>query len=76
MKVKILSIFLFIISISVSSQEKSKIDSINNVLKTKINDTIRIKTLLNLAILLQDSNINTSSKIANKAFELIKKKCR
>ena len=68
MKVKILSIFLFIISISVSSQEKSKIDSINNVLKTKINDTIRIKTLLNLAILLQDSNINTSSKIANKAF--------
>lgn len=74
MKVKILSIFLFIISISVSSQEKSKIDSINNVLKTKINDTIRIKTLLNLAILLQDSNINTSSKIANKAFELIKKK--
>lgn len=74
MKAKFLFIIFFIISITVSSQENRKIDSLNNVLKRGINDTVRVKTLLNLAIILQDSDIYSSSKIANEAYKLIKKK--
>ncbi len=74
MKLKLLLLFLFIVTSFFSfSQEKAKIDSLNNILKKKIHDTVRIKTLLDLAIRLQDTDINLSSNTANTAYKLIKK---
>lgn len=73
MKIKLVFIILCIIPFTLFSQENKRIDSLNNVLTRKIQDSVRIKTLLDLAITLQESDINLSSKTADKAYKLIQK---
>ncbi|MGV1013270.1 MAG: tetratricopeptide repeat-containing sensor histidine kinase [Flavobacterium sp.] len=71
---KLFLIFFLGLSINSFTQNNFKIDSINDVLKKKISDKERVKNLLDLAVFYQDNNISLAANMANKAFEILKKK--
>ena len=73
MKKSILIILILFVSIKISYCQIYDIDSLNAVLKTKINDTTKINTWNALSWQYKSSNTDTAIYFANKALEFAKK---